>query len=73
MNTQQTLFFGVKTWAAIASAPDNYYDSVKFDLVFSSKGLEELKSTQWHALAMTLASGAGEGTSGFFRKPCPVA
>ncbi|KAJ7846639.1 hypothetical protein B0H13DRAFT_2407768 [Mycena leptocephala] len=59
-------------WAAIASAPDEYYDTVKFDLAFGSKGLEELKSTQWHALATTLASSAGEGTSGFFRKASPV-
>ncbi|KAJ7863688.1 hypothetical protein B0H13DRAFT_2564524 [Mycena leptocephala] len=55
-------------WAAIASAPDEYYDSGNFDLAFSPKGLEELKSIQWHALAMTLASGTGEGTSGFFCK-----
>ncbi|KAJ7802971.1 hypothetical protein B0H13DRAFT_651179 [Mycena leptocephala] len=51
-------------WTAIASTPDEYYDTVKFDIAFGSKGLEELKSTQWHALATTLASGAGEGTSG---------
>ncbi|KAJ7046018.1 hypothetical protein C8F04DRAFT_338071 [Mycena alexandri] len=55
-------------WSAIARAPNEYYDTAKFDLAFSSDGLGGFKSIQWHALALTLASGAGDGSSGFFRK-----
>ncbi|KAJ7438426.1 hypothetical protein FB451DRAFT_1192661 [Mycena latifolia] len=55
-------------WAAIASAPGDYYDTTKFTITFGSNGLGGVKSTEWHPLAMALASSAGEGTSGFFRK-----
>ncbi|KAJ7810692.1 hypothetical protein B0H14DRAFT_2607109 [Mycena olivaceomarginata] len=55
-------------WPTIATAPDQYYDVGKFDLVFSSSGLEGFKGTQWHLLGAALAVGAGDGSSGFFRK-----
>ncbi|KAJ7861143.1 hypothetical protein B0H14DRAFT_3863587 [Mycena olivaceomarginata] len=60
-------------WAAVASHPNEYYDTVKYQLAFTSSGLAELTRTQWDALATTLASGAGGGTSGFFRKLFAVA
>ncbi|KAJ6595491.1 hypothetical protein DFH09DRAFT_1072468 [Mycena vulgaris] len=60
-------------WATIATAPHDYYDTVKFKLTFASNGLEGLKSSEWHPLAATLAVGAGDSTSGFFRKPPTVA
>ncbi|KAJ7860561.1 hypothetical protein B0H14DRAFT_3863703 [Mycena olivaceomarginata] len=60
-------------WAAVASHPDEYYDTIKYQLAFTSSGLVELTRTQWDALATTLASGAGGGTSGFFRKLSAVA
>jgi hypothetical protein len=40
----------------------------KFDLIFSSSGLEGFKGTQWHLLGAALVVGAGDGSSGFFRK-----
>ncbi|KAJ7848104.1 hypothetical protein B0H13DRAFT_1906931 [Mycena leptocephala] len=43
-------------WEAIASAPSEYYDTGNFDVVFASSGLAGLKG----------------GTSGFFRKACPM-
>ncbi|KAJ7812258.1 hypothetical protein B0H14DRAFT_2605892 [Mycena olivaceomarginata] len=55
-------------WPTIATAPDQYYDVGKFDLVFSSSGLEGFKGTQWHLLGAALAVGTGDGSSGFFRK-----
>ncbi|KAJ7033220.1 hypothetical protein C8F04DRAFT_1261026 [Mycena alexandri] len=57
-------------WATIATTPQEYYDSTKFELRFTSDGLGALRSTQWHPLAVSLASGAGDGSSGFFRKAC---
>ncbi|KAJ7430065.1 hypothetical protein B0H11DRAFT_1943751 [Mycena galericulata] len=55
-------------WAAIASAPDEYYDAEKFPLGFASNGLAELKRNQFYDLGTALASCAGAGTSGLFRK-----
>ncbi|KAJ7266422.1 hypothetical protein B0H12DRAFT_1068293 [Mycena haematopus] len=55
-------------WPAIATAPDNYYDSAKFDIRFDSNGLGGLKGGQWHTVGGKLAAAAGEGTLGFFRK-----
>ncbi|KAJ7046074.1 hypothetical protein C8F04DRAFT_1387739 [Mycena alexandri] len=55
-------------WAAIASTPDQYYDTNKFDLLFDSDGLGKLKGAKWFTLGSALAMGAGEGTPGFFRK-----
>ncbi|KAJ7829737.1 hypothetical protein B0H14DRAFT_3465406 [Mycena olivaceomarginata] len=60
-------------WPTIATAPDRYYDVGKFDLVFSSSGLEGFKGTQWHLLGAALAVGAGDGSSGFFRKGSALA
>ncbi|KAJ6563269.1 hypothetical protein DFH09DRAFT_1315453 [Mycena vulgaris] len=60
-------------WPAITTAPDQYYDVGKFELVFSSSGLQGFKSAQWHGLGGVLAAGAGEGSSGFFRKGSAVA
>ncbi|KAJ6523166.1 hypothetical protein B0H19DRAFT_1085790 [Mycena capillaripes] len=60
-------------WAAVASHPDKYYDTIKYQLAFASSGLADLTRTQWDALAITLASGAGGGTCGFFRKLCAAA
>ncbi|KAJ7895873.1 hypothetical protein B0H14DRAFT_2558346 [Mycena olivaceomarginata] len=55
-------------WPAVAATPDRYYDAGKFDIVFSSSGLEGFKGTQWHLLGVALAVGAGDGSAGFFRK-----
>ncbi|KAJ7732903.1 hypothetical protein DFH07DRAFT_780748 [Mycena maculata] len=55
-------------WAAIANAPDEYYDAVKFPLGFAPNGLAELTWNQFYDWATALASGAGAGTSGLFRK-----
>ncbi|KAJ7884876.1 hypothetical protein B0H13DRAFT_2536213 [Mycena leptocephala] len=52
-------------WAAVASMPKEYYDA---DITFTLTGLVQLTVTQWYELAATLASVAGAGTSGFFRK-----
>ncbi|KAJ7342928.1 hypothetical protein DFH08DRAFT_811261 [Mycena albidolilacea] len=60
-------------WPTIATAPDRYYDVGKFDLVFSSSGLEGFKGTQWHLLGAALAVGARDGSSGFFRKGSALA
>ncbi|KAJ6472975.1 hypothetical protein DFH09DRAFT_1343682 [Mycena vulgaris] len=60
-------------WPAITTAPDQYYDVGKFELVFSSSGLQGFKGAQWHGLGAVLAAGAGEGSSGFFRKGSAVA
>ncbi|KAJ7725676.1 hypothetical protein B0H16DRAFT_946329 [Mycena metata] len=62
---------GAIPWAAIASAPSEYFDTEKFDVSFDSTGLESFQG-KWHALGSILASGAGEGTSGFFRKVSAV-
>ncbi|KAJ6576930.1 hypothetical protein DFH09DRAFT_1077885 [Mycena vulgaris] len=59
-------------WPAITTAPDQYYDVGKFELVFSSSGLQGFKGAQWHGLGAVLAAGAGEGSSGFFRKGSAV-
>ncbi|KAJ7024999.1 hypothetical protein C8F04DRAFT_1191913 [Mycena alexandri] len=60
-------------WAAIASAPDDFYETVKFpDIVVSSTGLAGLKAPQWYPWASSLAAGVGEGSAGFFRKPAAV-
>ncbi|KAJ7872094.1 hypothetical protein B0H13DRAFT_2349601 [Mycena leptocephala] len=56
-------------WPAIASEPDEYYDAAKFKLGFSVTGLSELSHTELYNLAAALASVAGAGTLGFFRKP----
>ncbi|KAJ7908207.1 hypothetical protein B0H13DRAFT_2331610 [Mycena leptocephala] len=52
-------------WAAVASTPSVYYDA---EITFTSTGLVQLTVAQWYELAATLASVAGAGTSGFFRK-----
>lgn len=58
---------GAIPWAAIASAPSEYFDTEKFDVSFDSTGLASFQG-KWHALGSILVSGAGEGTLGFFRK-----
>ncbi|KAJ6552463.1 hypothetical protein DFH09DRAFT_1497302 [Mycena vulgaris] len=55
-------------WAAIANEPNEYYNADGFSIGFASTGLAELTRAQWDDLAMGLASVAGEGTAGFFRK-----
>ncbi|KAJ6525512.1 hypothetical protein DFH09DRAFT_1328874 [Mycena vulgaris] len=60
-------------WPAITTAPDEYYDVEKFELVFSSSGLQGFRGAQWHGLGAVLAAGAGEGSSGFFCKGSAVA
>ncbi|KAJ7107972.1 hypothetical protein C8R43DRAFT_1140118 [Mycena crocata] len=55
-------------WAAIAVAPEEYYDVDNFPAGFASTGLEAFTRAQWYDLAQILASIAGPGTSGFFRK-----
>ncbi|KAJ6470690.1 hypothetical protein DFH09DRAFT_1110790 [Mycena vulgaris] len=58
-------------WAAISSAPTDYYDAalpVTSALPFASTGLTGLSLVQWYELATALAVNAGRGTSGFFRK-----
>ncbi|KAJ7798829.1 hypothetical protein B0H13DRAFT_2391419 [Mycena leptocephala] len=52
-------------WAAVASTPSAYYDA---EITFTSTGLVQFTVAQWYELAATLASVAGTGTSGFFRK-----
>ncbi|KAJ7021329.1 hypothetical protein C8F04DRAFT_1195574 [Mycena alexandri] len=52
-------------WAAVARVPNEYYDA---EVTFTSTGLVQLMRTEWYDLATTLASVAGAGTSGFFRK-----
>ncbi|KAJ7028230.1 hypothetical protein C8F04DRAFT_1266128 [Mycena alexandri] len=48
---------------------EDYYDTKKFDdVVFTADGVEGLKTVEWFALGATLAAGAGQGSSGFFRK-----
>ncbi|KAJ7059819.1 hypothetical protein C8F01DRAFT_1231731 [Mycena amicta] len=54
-------------WADIANDPDVYYDTAKVKVVFNANGLDAFKG-KWHDLAAALASGAGNGSSGFFRK-----
>ncbi|KAJ7124676.1 hypothetical protein C8R43DRAFT_958733 [Mycena crocata] len=51
-------------WAAIASAPNDYYNAVQCPAGFPATGLAELTRTQWDELAVMLASVAGAGTSG---------
>ncbi|KAJ7669674.1 hypothetical protein B0H17DRAFT_1209635 [Mycena rosella] len=55
-------------WAAIASAPDDFYDAAQPPLRFTATGLAGLTRPQCYDLASTLVSVAGAGTSGFFRK-----
>ncbi|KAJ7771908.1 hypothetical protein B0H14DRAFT_2632378 [Mycena olivaceomarginata] len=57
-------------WPAIASKPDDFYDATHYPLGFgfASTGLAGLTRTQLYDLGNTLASVAGAGTSGFFRK-----
>ncbi|KAJ7328262.1 hypothetical protein DFH08DRAFT_815768 [Mycena albidolilacea] len=55
-------------WAAIASAPDEYYDTTRFPLTFAATGLVKLTLPEWYEVATTLVSKAGARTSGFFRK-----
>ncbi|KAJ7021732.1 hypothetical protein C8F04DRAFT_1195129 [Mycena alexandri] len=60
-------------WATIASKPEGYYDTSKFnDVVFTADGPQGVKSTEWFVLGAALAAGAGEGSSGFFRKVSDV-
>ncbi|KAJ7651892.1 hypothetical protein B0H17DRAFT_1215106 [Mycena rosella] len=56
-------------WAAISSAPDDFYDAAESPLRFTSAGLTELTRPQWDQLASELVALAGAGSSGFFRKP----
>ncbi|KAJ6511259.1 hypothetical protein DFH09DRAFT_1100481 [Mycena vulgaris] len=58
-------------WATIATDPDTYYDAAKFQLGLTHDGVMGLTGMQWYQLATALASGAGAGTSGFFRRPLP--
>ncbi|KAJ7717435.1 hypothetical protein B0H14DRAFT_3521962 [Mycena olivaceomarginata] len=46
-------------WPTIATEPDRYYDVGKFDLVFSSSGLEGFKGTQWHLLGVCVGGWGG--------------
>ncbi|KAJ7782180.1 hypothetical protein B0H14DRAFT_2630825 [Mycena olivaceomarginata] len=57
-------------WPAIASKLDEFYDATHYPLGFgfASTGLAGLTWTQLYDLGNTLASVAGTGTSGFFRK-----
>ncbi|KAJ7450133.1 hypothetical protein FB451DRAFT_1186906 [Mycena latifolia] len=55
-------------WGAVADKPDEYYDAAQFKLKFAVTGLEDLTRPAWYDLANTLASFAGAGTLGFFRK-----
>ncbi|KAJ7450919.1 hypothetical protein B0H11DRAFT_1927954 [Mycena galericulata] len=55
-------------WATIANEPGAYYDTTKFLLRFTSDGLAQLSRNQRLDLATALASDAGRGSSGFFRK-----
>ncbi|KAJ7036996.1 hypothetical protein C8F04DRAFT_1181012 [Mycena alexandri] len=55
-------------WADVAQNAPKYYDNTHCPVVFTSSGLTELTRAQWDALATTLASTAGAGTFGFFRK-----
>ncbi|KAJ7024963.1 hypothetical protein C8F04DRAFT_1400845 [Mycena alexandri] len=59
-------------WASVASHPDKYYDTDKFQFDFPSSGLAELTRMQWDTLATALALRAGKGTSGFFRPAATV-
>ncbi|KAJ7141935.1 hypothetical protein C8R43DRAFT_954587 [Mycena crocata] len=52
-------------WDAISRVPNEYYDGA---VVFASTGLTELTRDGYYHLANTLASVAGAGTLGFFRK-----
>ncbi|KAJ7024816.1 hypothetical protein C8F04DRAFT_1269959 [Mycena alexandri] len=73
--TDEDAAFGdeVIPWASIASKPEEYYDTKKFDdVVFTADGVEGLKGGQWFTLGAALAAGAGEGSSGFFRKVSAV-
>ncbi|KAF7345155.1 hypothetical protein MSAN_01891700 [Mycena sanguinolenta] len=59
-------------WAAVALEPSQYYDAAHFPMSFASTGLADFTFSQWYQLATNLASMAGSGTSGFFRKPSPL-
>ncbi|KAJ7041717.1 hypothetical protein C8F04DRAFT_1252645 [Mycena alexandri] len=60
----------VISWATIiASKLEEYYDTSKFnDVVFTADGPQGVKGAEWFVLGAALAAGAGEGSSGFFRK-----
>ncbi|KAJ7022274.1 hypothetical protein C8F04DRAFT_1194675 [Mycena alexandri] len=59
----------VISWATIASKPEEYYNTSKFnDVVFTADGPQGVKGAEWFVLGAALAAGAGEGSSGFFRK-----
>ncbi|KAJ7432231.1 hypothetical protein B0H11DRAFT_2260965 [Mycena galericulata] len=55
-------------WATIANEPGVYYDTTKFLFRFTSDGLAHLTLSQRSDMATALASDAGAGSSGFFRK-----
>ncbi|KAJ7648240.1 hypothetical protein DFH06DRAFT_1476309 [Mycena polygramma] len=60
-------------WAAIANSPSDYYDVARFPVVTTlGAGLDNLTHQQWHDLARAMASEAGEGSSGLFRKAHPA-
>ncbi|KAJ6455633.1 hypothetical protein C8R47DRAFT_1228129 [Mycena vitilis] len=70
VNSYQTAFGSEEIpWEAVATAPNDYYDTSKSDIRFDPHGLSGLQRTAWHELAAALAAAAGDGTSGFFRKP----
>ncbi|KAJ7076148.1 hypothetical protein B0H15DRAFT_955824 [Mycena belliarum] len=59
---------GEMPWPAIASKPDEYYDTAHFPQGFASTGIAALSKGDLYSLANTLARVAGAGTEGFFRK-----
>ncbi|KAJ7658817.1 hypothetical protein DFH06DRAFT_1407372, partial [Mycena polygramma] len=60
-------------WAAIATSPSDYYDVARFPVVATlGGGLDDLTHQQWHDLAHAMASEAGKGSSGLFRKARPA-
>ncbi|KAJ7500576.1 hypothetical protein B0H11DRAFT_1909002 [Mycena galericulata] len=58
-------------WVTIANEPGVYYDTTKFLFRFTSDGLAHLTLSQRSDMATALASDAGAGSSGFFRKVLP--
>ncbi|KAJ7075959.1 hypothetical protein B0H15DRAFT_805905 [Mycena belliarum] len=64
-------------WGLVATTPDEYYDAAtlaaKFPAGLSAMGLADLTRAEWDSLALALASVAGVGSSGFFRKAARAA
>ncbi|KAK6971739.1 acid protease [Favolaschia claudopus] len=55
-------------WSAIATNPNKYYDPSQFTIKIPASGPDAWKARQWYDAAEMLATVAGVGSGGFFRK-----